>query len=109
MSGATDLRRDAVIGIGAVIGALSIDAHLQELVDGGVHGPAVGAQHALDHLVVHAGEHGLEVLHGLVELQPPHLPGWPAVVELARARAAPGAPIAAAAPEQTGHGVAPLA
>lgn len=103
------LGRDAVVRVGAVVRALSVDAHLEQLVDGGVHGAVVGAQHALDHLVVHGGEHGLEVLHGLVELQAPDLPVRPAVVQLPAlagpAPAAPGASIAAAAaaPEQAGH------
>lgn len=99
------LGRDAVVRVGAVVRALVVDAHLEQLVDGGVHGAVVGAQHAFDHLVVHGGEHGPEVLHGLVELQPPDLPVRPAVVQLPAlaAAAAPGASIAAAAPEQAGH------
>lgn len=48
---------------------MSIQTHLQELVDGGVHSTVIGPQDALDHLVVHARKHGLEVVHGLVELQ----------------------------------------
>ena len=68
-----------------------LQVHLQQLVDGGIHGAAVGAQHALDDVVVHVGEHGREVVHGLVELEAAHLAGRPAVVELLRGRrASPG-------------------
>lgn len=103
--GVAHLGGDAVVRVRAVVRALPVDAHLEQLVDGGVHGAVVGAQHAFDDLVVHGGEHGLEVLHGLVELQAPDLPVGPAVVQLpALSAAAPGASIAAAAaPEQAGH------
>lgn len=101
----TDLWWDAVIWIRTVIWALPIDAHLQELVDGGIHSPIVGAQDALDHLIVHAREHGFKVLHGLVELKPSNLPVGPGVVELAcsRASATSRPSITAATSEKAGH------
>lgn len=76
------LRGNAVLRVRAVLTAAAVQVHLEELVDGGVHGTVVGPQNALDDVIVHIGEHGLEVLHGLVELQPAHLPGGAAVVEL---------------------------
>lgn len=101
----TDLWWDAVIWIRTVIWALPVDAHLQELVDGGIHSPIVGAQDALDHLIVHAREHGFKVLHGLVELKPSNLPVGPGVVELACSRASttPRPSITAATSEKAGH------
>lgn len=107
----TDLWWDAVIRVRAVIWALPVDAHLEKLVDGSIHSTVVGTQHALNHLIVHRGEHGLEVLHGLVELQASDLPVGPAVVKLPTAATATstststasGTSIATTAPEKASH------
>lgn len=48
---------------------LVVGAHGQQLVDGGVDGALVGAQHRFDHVVVHVREHRLEIRHRLGELQ----------------------------------------
>lgn len=106
----TDLWWNAVIWVWAVR-ALSINAHLEQLVDGGIHSSIVGAQHTLYHLIIHRGEHSLEVLHGLVELQASDLPVGSTVIELPLSTATPtaastasGASIAAAAAsEQASH------
>lgn len=80
----SDLWRNAVVRIRAVIGGLAVQAHLQELVDGGVHGAVVGPQHALDNFMLHAGKHSLKVVHSLAELKPSDLTGRPPVIKLGR-------------------------
>lgn len=95
---------DAVLRIRAVIAAAAVQVHLQELVNGGIHGAVVGPQDALDDVVVHVGEHGFEVLHGLVELQPADLPGGAAVVEFLGGGAAARTAVAAAPTEEARHG-----
>lgn len=89
---------------------MSFNAHLKQLVDSGVHSSFVGTQNTLNHLVVHGGKHGLEVFHGLIELQVPDRPVRPAVVELPTSSAAPiststafRAFVAVAPPEQASH------
>lgn len=55
-----------------VVFIIVVDAHRQQLVDGGINDTIVGSEHSLNHVPVHGRKHVMKVIHGLVEFQLPH-------------------------------------